>query len=712
MNVIIHGPTREQALARLNKVLSGQLDLIGVGTYEKQEPEFLTVSSAPEMYHPYGSGFTVQRGTELHRGSVEESDDSLVFKQCLCSSCGACAFSSEKDIEKCVECGSSDVVASNFEINSINRSCSTMKRNRMAVQADQDELDNEAPASIEDLDTSDDIDSLEESEDGDEEMNLDDDSEEIEESEDGDEETEDEETEDEPVNVENCKAVVASSQTFKVTRSSLKKATLAFGRKVEKFLAGGKVPALRSTMASAAQKALKTNVEGLHVAECSTCGFFTMASDEIKHLQCGECQTKFTPRSLVKASFVATFSDDEDEVVVKNDLPEIESDDDEDQNFDSDLSDSELEESGEEDLEIEDNSESEIESESEDSTEDDDDFQEEVEESEVDDDMIELDNEESESESESESEYDPGDNAGLDEANEDEDQSNEIEEIDLSESCSVQSGDSIVLSHVLDSRSPLESSRWQLSINDLPIATLSRTSLKNEELKTMATESFNRADFATKLTSALTADPSRTIEIAREIGFVGIKLPVPVDSIVKARTARTVRKVKASARKQVKNYTKNFSQCMSLAADGINRGFFSGASNPLKTALCKALEDLGVRGAAKIVNKTFAATAEKYHSLLIEQTRSLLARSPEVRRELSSAIKGVSMADTAVPEDDLENSDQENAEDGDNQVDQDALDSLMQSTARVLEPSNTVIAATNSSIVERTRAALRFGRKF
>ena len=115
-----------------------------------------------------------------------------------------------------------------------------------------------------------------------------------------------------------------------------------------------------------------------------------------------------------------------------------------------------------------------------------------------------------------------------------------------------------------------------------------------------------------------------------------VKFPVP--AIVEARVKASVEDAQKEIAARIKDVSADLRQSMSIAAAGLNKGWFKGQPHVLKEAFKNELAASGFKGAARVVDKVFAQYSDPYHKFLFEKAQELLSKPVEFRNELASAI--------------------------------------------------------------------------
>ena len=129
--------------------------------------------------------------------------------------------------------------------------------------------------------------------------------------------------------------------------------------------------------------------------------------------------------------------------------------------------------------------------------------------------------------------------------------------------------------------------------------------------------------------------------VLRDLGFKPLVHSVPVTTslskIVEERVAAERESLSATA----KQHSERFQAALATAAIGINRGFFKGVANPLKSALCSAMADAGMRNPEALVDSVFSRNFEQFSKIAHAKAEEILQRPPEVQESLASAVLDV-----------------------------------------------------------------------
>jgi hypothetical protein len=124
-------------------------------------------------------------------------------------------------------------------------------------------------------------------------------------------------------------------------------------------------------------------------------------------------------------------------------------------------------------------------------------------------------------------------------------------------------------------------------------------------------------------------------------GFRNIVLQFPQGKVNAALVAKRVKESAALYHDKADEVKADYNQCITLAAAGLARNFFSKQSNVLRDGFVQALTAAGIRGADKITAGVFERYSDDYHRVLFEVASNLMNKSVEVRNELATAIQQI-----------------------------------------------------------------------
>lgn len=146
-------------------------------------------------------------------------------------------------------------------------------------------------------------------------------------------------------------------------------------------------------------------------------------------------------------------------------------------------------------------------------------------------------------------------------------------------------------------------------------------------------------------------------------GFVLAKVKITASSKATAKVVEAKVATQVNAKMQaLASRDEAMDQSLAIAAVGINRQYFKGASNELKAALETQLTQMGVRGASRMIRAAFAEHGVSYAKSIVTLAKKISAMPEEVRDQYASALDmtndedfddGVDEEMEASPEDDF-----------------------------------------------------------
>lgn len=191
--------------------------------------------------------------------------------------------------------------------------------------------------------------------------------------------------------------------------------------------------------------------------------------------------------------------------------------------------------------------------------------------------------------------------------------------------------------------------RWYAIVNDTPVAVATVQSVGAQKAGIFATESFRKA------TEALMAQIGIAAAL-RDMGFKSLKVKLPVKQIVESQVRQAVAEANAISQRDITNMRNDIKAALATASVGINKGFFSKLSNPIKAELYDALSTAGVRNAEILIDDAFCSRSDDYHRSLIDQAFDLMKKPVEARNEISEAVMSANYQRSSVDETSLSHS--------------------------------------------------------
>lgn len=136
-------------------------------------------------------------------------------------------------------------------------------------------------------------------------------------------------------------------------------------------------------------------------------------------------------------------------------------------------------------------------------------------------------------------------------------------------------------------------------------------------------ELFNKDSFLTALTLSANKDFLKTLQ---EFNFDLVTVPLHVTHETPIDTSF---------------FKQELEHCLSIAAAGLNKGFFKDKIHHLKSYLYEELSSLGIKGAERIIDKAFELASDQYNQTLIEIAFDLMEKPLDIRNSLAEAISQV-----------------------------------------------------------------------
>ena len=299
-------------------------------------------------------------------------------------------------------------------------------------------------------------------------------------------------------------------------------------------------------------------------------------------------------------------------------------------------------------------------------------------------------------EKEDDSEFDFGsinegeeDAAETDRAEEDEDNSNEKA---LSRALSFVAGDKDVSTTKLNvafcgSIDGLKS--WVAFYNGQPIAkATSESAAKHQAM-------FEDPSYQTAVMTG--AEHLGVSKILDEMGFRAVMSSVEISNSLKTvvnkhfkdKMSELTAKYAAQTIANNNEYREKFSAALATAAVGINRGFFKGFDNPVKSALASTLSAAGVRNSEGLLDDVFKSHSDAYHKIMFEKALEIVNKPEEIQNEIAIAVSESNYMSEHKPNSAFASANVENRLSGIGN----------ESSTRQL-PTNTAVAASNTNVVQ------------
>lgn len=173
--------------------------------------------------------------------------------------------------------------------------------------------------------------------------------------------------------------------------------------------------------------------------------------------------------------------------------------------------------------------------------------------------------------------------------------------------------------------------KWFAVVNNAPVAVATMHSVGAEKASMFTTDSFRKG------TETLMAQLG-VAEGLMGMGFQSMKVSMPVKNIVASHVAEATAAVTEDANARITSVAEDVRAALATAAVGINKGFFSSLSNPIKAQLFDVLSAAGVKNADVLIDNAFDAAGDDYHRTLLAKAFDLMAKPVEARNEISHAV--------------------------------------------------------------------------
>ena len=179
---------------------------------------------------------------------------------------------------------------------------------------------------------------------------------------------------------------------------------------------------------------------------------------------------------------------------------------------------------------------------------------------------------------------------------------------------------------------------WIAFYDGMPVAKATASSaMKHSEI-------FNKPLFGNAVTAM--ARENSIPDALSSFGFQEFRPEFNAESHVEQEIATQVeakvKDVEEKYQSEAKDYNDRMLSALATVAQGIDRKFFKGMTNPnpIKTALSSSLAAAGVRNPETLISKAFADHSDAYHKNLISKASEIVAKSVEVQNELAEAVSG------------------------------------------------------------------------
>lgn len=172
---------------------------------------------------------------------------------------------------------------------------------------------------------------------------------------------------------------------------------------------------------------------------------------------------------------------------------------------------------------------------------------------------------------------------------------------------------------------------WLASLNGQPVGFATRDDVGGNA------DIFDKEAFG-KALIAQSKDGSKAA--LKEFGFKPFVITASVQQKVSEEVAKQVEVTKQELVAESKAHQERFMAALSIAAVGINRGFFSGIENPLKSKFWDSMSTAGIQNPEVLIDNIFSTSSDVYHKVLLDKASEILSMSTDVQNELASTVLG------------------------------------------------------------------------
>ena len=146
--------------------------------------------------------------------------------------------------------------------------------------------------------------------------------------------------------------------------------------------------------------------------------------------------------------------------------------------------------------------------------------------------------------------------------------------------------------------------------------------------------------------------------------FTPTRIRATLNPILAAKVSKGVAAETAQLKKNEQQLADTFKQSLEIATVGINKDFWKGVNNPLKSALVAELSSIGIRKPEQLIARVFDKHGLTYAAALITQAQLVMEKSLETRNELATTLDMVNTSIPQVTASDEENDGDEDEDDG------------------------------------------------
>lgn len=172
--------------------------------------------------------------------------------------------------------------------------------------------------------------------------------------------------------------------------------------------------------------------------------------------------------------------------------------------------------------------------------------------------------------------------------------------------------------------------QWTAFFNGVPVAIATAADVGEN------TDIFDKPAFGLAVTAS--APHIGVKKALAEMGFKSLVSNISMSSVVAKQVESQVAEQRAALASAQQETEQRFMSALATAAIGINRGFFKDLTNPMRAALCSAMETAGMRNPEVVVDNVFRTTFEPFQKIAHAKAQDILSKPLDVQQALSAAV--------------------------------------------------------------------------
>lgn len=138
----------------------------------------------------------------------------------------------------------------------------------------------------------------------------------------------------------------------------------------------------------------------------------------------------------------------------------------------------------------------------------------------------------------------------------------------------------------------------------------------------------------------------------QQLRFEEIKPVLQIEQVVAEQIQSQVAEqgnvlAEATARDKSELATR-YESALATAAHGINTGYFRDLNNPIVTALASTLEDVGLAGAAELLQRAFIDHSPEYHAAILAKAGEIMNFDQVVQNQMATAVTQIEPKNVAT----------------------------------------------------------------